>query len=71
MLRWFEPSAALAPFVQRIWSAQWRIPAGVITRKIENYLLAHAPKHDALSVKARETVEVAENDREIVSMKAR
>jgi hypothetical protein len=28
VLRWFEPSAALAPFVQRIWSAQWRIPAG-------------------------------------------
>jgi AraC-like DNA-binding protein len=155
VLRWFEPSAALAPFVQRIWSAQWRIPAGeqrlqpilpypsanlvlgqataeilgvvtqaaiqrlegagsafgaklqpgalrafgverpsllrdrsapaadllggpplrrtsedpeAIAREIENYLLAHAPKHDALSLKAREIVEVAENDREIVSV---
>jgi AraC-like DNA-binding protein len=155
LLRWFEPSAALAPFVQRIWSAQWRIPAGehrlqpilpypcanlvlgrstadilgvvthaaiqrlegvdsafgaklqpgalrafgverpsllrdrsvpaadlmagpplrrtsedpeVIARQIENYLLTHAPKHDALSLKAREIVEVAENDREIVSV---
>ncbi len=28
ILRWFEPSAALIPYVQRIWSAQWNIPAG-------------------------------------------
>jgi AraC-like DNA-binding protein len=155
VLRWFEPSAALAPFVQRIWSAQWRIPAGehrvqpilphpsanlvlgrgtadilgvvtraaiqplegvgsafgaklqpgalrafgverpslirdkcapaadllagpplrrmsedpeAIAREIESYLLAHAPKHDAISLKAREIVELAENDREIVSV---
>jgi AraC-like DNA-binding protein len=155
VLRWFEPSAALAPFVQRIWSAQWRIPAGehrvqpilpypsanlvlgrgtadilgvvtraaiqrlegvgsafgaklqpgalrafgverpslirdksapaadllaspplcrmsedpeAIAREIESYLLAHAPNHDAISLKAREIVELAENDREIVSV---
>jgi AraC-like DNA-binding protein len=149
VLRWFEPSAALAPFVQRIWSAQWRIPAGehrvqpilphpsanlvlgrgtadilgvvtraaiqrlegaklqpgalrafgverpslirdksargadllagpplrrmsedpkAIAREIESYLLALAPKHDAISLKAREIVELAENDREIVSV---
>ena len=153
VLRWFEPSAALAPFVQRIWSAQWRIPAGehrvqpilpypsanlvlgrgtadilgvvtraaiqrlegvgsafgaklqpgalrafgverpsrdksapaadllagpplcrmsedpeAIAREIESYLLAHAPNHDAISLKARESVELAENDREIVSV---
>jgi AraC-like DNA-binding protein len=39
-----------------------------IAREIESYLLAHAPKHDAISLKAREIVELAENDREIVSV---
>jgi AraC-like DNA-binding protein len=39
-----------------------------IAREIENYLLAHAPKHDAISLKAREIVELAENDRAIVSV---
>ena len=28
VLRWFEPSEALAPFVQQFWSAQWAIAAG-------------------------------------------
>jgi len=28
ILRWFEPSEALAPYVQRIWSAQWNVPVG-------------------------------------------
>jgi AraC-like DNA-binding protein len=153
VLRWFEPSAALAPFVQRIWSAHWRIPAGehrlqpilpypsanlvlgrgtadilgvvtraaiqrlegvgsafgvklsavrafgverpslirdksapaadllagpplcrvsedpeAIAREIESYLLAHAPNHDVISLKSREIVELAEIDREIVSV---
>ena len=27
-LRWFEPAEPLLPFVQRIWSAHWNIPAG-------------------------------------------
>jgi AraC-like DNA-binding protein len=27
-LRWFEPAAELAPFVQRLWSSQWNIPKG-------------------------------------------
>jgi AraC-like DNA-binding protein len=39
-----------------------------IAREIESYLLAHAPKHDAISLKAPEIVELAENDREIVSV---
>lgn len=28
VLRWFTPTEALAPFVQRFWSAQWNVPAG-------------------------------------------
>jgi AraC-like DNA-binding protein len=155
VLRWFEPSPALAPFVQRIWSAQWCIPSAeyrqqrilpypsanlvlarttgdilgvvtraavqrlegvgsafgaklqpgalrafgierpsllrdkvvpaadllnarplrrisedpeVIAREIEEFLLAHAPRHDAVSLKAREIVELAESNREIVSV---
>jgi len=39
-----------------------------IAREIESYLLAHTPKHDAVLLKAREIVESAENDREIVSV---
>jgi len=39
-----------------------------IAREIESYLLALAPKHDAISLQAREIVELAENDREIVSV---
>jgi AraC-like DNA-binding protein len=39
-----------------------------IAREIESYLLSHAPNHDAISLKAREIVELAENDREIVSV---
>lgn len=27
-LHWSEPCKALAPFVQRLWSAEWSIPAG-------------------------------------------
>ena len=27
ILRWFEPAEPLRPFVQRIWSAEWKIPA--------------------------------------------
>lgn len=28
LLRWFEPTPPLLPFVQRIWSAEWTIPPG-------------------------------------------
>jgi len=28
ILRWFEPAEPLVPFVQRIWSAEWKIPPG-------------------------------------------
>jgi AraC-like DNA-binding protein len=154
-LRWFEPSAMLATFIQRIWSAQWKIASGeyrsqpvlphpsanlvvangdvtmigVITKaavqrleghgyacgaklqpgalrafgvekpwllrdslvaaadlfggaqlvltshepddmasEIESYLAAQRPSHDATSRKAREIVDMLENDRDILSV---
>ena len=155
VLHWFEPSAALAPFVQRLWSVQWNVPAGerrtqailpypcanlvvaganaviigvvtrasiqslegigsafgaklrpgamrafgverpsglrdrsvaagsllslghadwrvgdaeVVAHRIEAYLLDQQPKHDAVSLRADEIVQVAESDRGIVAV---
>jgi AraC-like DNA-binding protein len=52
VLRWFDPSPSLAPFVQRIWSAQWRIPDG------EHRLQPILPHPSANLVLGRCTAEV-------------
>jgi AraC-like DNA-binding protein len=49
--------------------ADWHIEdAEVVARRIEGYLLDQKPKHDAVSLRADEIVQVAESDRRIVAV---